>query len=81
MTDDRKSPEERIILSSGLSAAVMEIRQNEWSEWSGSNARPPAPKAGALPTAQHPDNSMIISNPTGIFKGNLAKIRTVWYHK
>ena len=26
-----------------------------WSEWSGSNARPPGPKPGALPTALHPD--------------------------
>lgn len=26
-----------------------------WSEWSDSNARPHAPKACALPTAQHPD--------------------------
>ena len=26
-----------------------------WSEWRDSNSRPPAPKAGALPTAQHPD--------------------------
>ena len=25
-----------------------------WSEWRDSNSRPPAPKAGALPTAQHP---------------------------
>ena len=28
-----------------------------WSEWGDSNARPPAPKAGALPTAQHPDKT------------------------
>ena len=26
-----------------------------WSEWRDSNSRPPAPKAGALPTAQHPE--------------------------
>ena len=27
---------------------------SEWSEWGDLNSRPPAPKAGALPTAQHP---------------------------
>lgn len=27
---------------------------SSWSEWRDSNSRPPAPKAGALPTAQHP---------------------------
>ena len=26
-----------------------------WSEWGDSNSRHPAPKAGALPTALHPD--------------------------
>lgn len=25
-----------------------------WSEWRGSNSRPPAPRAGALPAALHP---------------------------
>ena len=31
-----------------------------WSEWRDSNSRPPAPKAGALPTAQHPVSFKII---------------------
>ena len=26
-----------------------------WSEWRDSNARPPAPKAGALPAGLHPE--------------------------
>ena len=28
---------------------------DDWSECGDSNPGPPAPKAGALPTAQHPD--------------------------
>ena len=36
-----------------------------WSECGDSNPGPPAPKAGALPTAQHPD--MKLSNCPGVF--------------
>ena len=35
--------------------AKVRERLGRWSEWRDSNSRPPAPKAGALPTAQHPD--------------------------
>ena len=28
-----------------------------WSEWGGSNSRPPEPRSGALPTALHPDKT------------------------
>ena len=31
------------------------ISEDFWSEWRDSNARLPAPKAGALPTGLHPD--------------------------
>ncbi len=34
---------------------VSPIRTHRWSECGDSNPGPPAPKAGALPTAQHPD--------------------------
>ena len=43
-----------------LKKKARQIQTNQrtilWSEWRDSNSRPPAPKAGALPTAQHPDN-------------------------
>ena len=34
-----------------------------WSEWGDSNSRPPAPKAGALPAAQHP--VLLTAGPEG----------------
>ena len=33
-----------------------------WSEWGDSNSRHPAPKAGALPTALHPDGGLGMEN-------------------
>ena len=37
-------------------AAFARFEPQKWSEWRDSNSRHPAPKAGALPTALHPDN-------------------------
>ena len=37
------------------SAAFVRTLPRFWSEWRDSNPRHPAPKAGALPTALHPD--------------------------
>ena len=55
-----------------------------WSEWRDSNSRPPAPKAGALPTAQHPD---MRNRETIILYGNILcklffidVLRGMWYH-
>ena len=31
------------------------VSEDFWSEWRGSNSRPPHPKCGALSTALHPD--------------------------
>ena len=39
---------------------------SKWSEWGDSNARPPAPKAGALPTAQHPDAKLLYPSTVAI---------------
>lgn len=50
-----------------------------WSEWSDSNARPLAPKASALPTAQHPDNGIIITDWTRNFKGFLVVFQKLCY--
>ena len=48
-----------------------------WSEWRDSNSRPPAPKAGALPTAQHPDVIRFKKSPKRMFRaGAAARIRT-----
>ena len=44
-----------------------------WSEWRDSNSRHPAPKAGALPTALHPDTGGIIQDNIGKSKGFLAE--------
>ena len=42
-----------------------------WSEWRDSNSRHPAPKAGALPTALHPDTMVLytkrMENATEIY--------------
>ena len=32
------------------------VSEDFWSEWRGSNSRPPHPKCGALSTALHPDS-------------------------
>ena len=42
-----------------------------WSEWRDSNSRPPAPKAGALPTALHPVIKFIY--PAGRILPNQAR--------
>jgi hypothetical protein len=44
------------LLPLGEAGAIRRCRPN-WSGWDESNARSPAPKAGALAAALHPDNS------------------------
>lgn len=34
----------------------LRVEALDWSEWRGSNSRPPHPKCGALSTALHPDS-------------------------
>ena len=36
------------------------VSEDFWSEWRGSNSRPPHPKCGALSTALHPDSYSIV---------------------
>ena len=36
-------------------ALILYQNQSHWSEWGDSNSQHPAPKAGALPVALHPD--------------------------
>ena len=51
-----------------------------WSEWRDSNSRPPAPKAGALPTGQHPDLcSVKLSGPkAGALPGRKQVCSPLW---
>ena len=37
-----------------------------WSEWGGSNSRPPEPRLGALPTALHPDKTAFHFDRSGV---------------
>ena len=51
-----------------------------WSEWRDSNSRPPAPKAGALPTGQHPDLYAVnLSGPNaGALPGRKQVCSPLW---
>ncbi len=45
-----------------------------WSEWPGLNRRPPAPKAGALPTGLHPVMKLLQYHSTEKVKSKLWSV-------